>query len=130
MNRLSTIAGADNIIVMSKGRIAEQGTHAELLKRGSIYSDMVRQQSVQSTLEGGTSNGIPSKSELDEKASSKQLQIAGGITERAVTMPEQAKESSSIWSLVRFVYSLNREDGVLIFLGLLSSVVAGASHPA
>jgi len=36
-HRLSTIQNADIILVMDKGRIVEQGTHAELLKRGLIY---------------------------------------------------------------------------------------------
>lgn len=37
-HRLSTIVGADLIVVMERGRIAEQGTHAELLRRKGIYA--------------------------------------------------------------------------------------------
>lgn len=36
--RLSTVRNADRIIVLDKGRIAEEGTHAELLKKGGIYT--------------------------------------------------------------------------------------------
>ena len=39
-HRLSTIKGADFIIVLQAGRIAEQGTHAELLQRKGIYSQL------------------------------------------------------------------------------------------
>ncbi|HRK97981.1 MAG: ABC transporter ATP-binding protein [Alphaproteobacteria bacterium] len=39
-HRLSTIQSADKIIVMDKGRIAEQGTHSELLIKNGIYARM------------------------------------------------------------------------------------------
>ncbi|MBA2882838.1 subfamily B ATP-binding cassette protein MsbA [Desulfosalsimonas propionicica] len=43
-HRLSTIMGADRIIVLSGGRIAEQGTHADLLKQKGEYSRFYYQQ--------------------------------------------------------------------------------------
>ena len=39
-HRLTTIMKADKIIVLKDGKIAEQGTHDELLERKGIYSEM------------------------------------------------------------------------------------------
>lgn len=39
-HRLSTIIDADNIILIENGRIADQGTHAELLKKSPLYGEM------------------------------------------------------------------------------------------
>ena len=44
-HRLSTIAAMDRLIVLDKGRIAEAGTHGELLTRDGIYASLWRRQS-------------------------------------------------------------------------------------
>ncbi|PJI06837.1 MULTISPECIES: ABC transporter ATP-binding protein [Clostridium] len=43
-HRLSAVKDADEIIVLDKGRIAEKGTHDELLKKGGIYYEIYREQ--------------------------------------------------------------------------------------
>src|SRR3954447_7944583 len=52
-HRLSTIAALDRLIVLEQGRIVEEGTHANLLKRNGVYARMWRRQS------GGFLNAEP-----------------------------------------------------------------------
>lgn len=39
-HRLGTIRNADNIIVLKEGRVAEQGSHDQLLAKNGVYADM------------------------------------------------------------------------------------------
>jgi ATP-binding cassette subfamily B protein len=43
-HRLSTILAADMILVLDRGRLLEQGTHAELLERGGLYATLYDRQ--------------------------------------------------------------------------------------
>lgn len=43
-HRLSTIHNADKILVVERGVIAEQGTHAELMEKGGIYARLIEMQ--------------------------------------------------------------------------------------
>ena len=43
-HRMRTIAGADKIVVLENGRVAEQGNPEELMKNGGIFSNMARLQ--------------------------------------------------------------------------------------
>jgi ATP-binding cassette subfamily B multidrug efflux pump len=44
-HRLSTIAAMDRLVIMDRGRIVEDGSHTELLKRGGLYADLWARQS-------------------------------------------------------------------------------------
>lgn len=44
-HRLSTIAAMDRLIIMDKGRIVEEGTHKQLLKRNGLYANLWKRQS-------------------------------------------------------------------------------------
>ena len=48
--RISTVAHADEIIVLDNGRITERGTDAELRKNGGLYADLARRQELAAEL--------------------------------------------------------------------------------
>ena len=61
-HRISTIQNADHILVLEEGRMAEYGTHAELLALGGIYSGIYEKQQLEKQLnedqpEGGAVRG-------------------------------------------------------------------------
>lgn len=49
-HRLSTVVDADRIVVLDCGQVAEEGSHAELLRRGGLYADMWARQAQEQAL--------------------------------------------------------------------------------
>jgi ATP-binding cassette subfamily B protein len=50
-HRVSTVRQADRIVVLSHGRIVEQGTHAQLVEAGGYYADLSQKQTLEEELE-------------------------------------------------------------------------------
>ncbi|MDR7518177.1 MAG: ATP-binding cassette domain-containing protein, partial [Armatimonadota bacterium] len=50
-HRISTVRGADLIVVLEAGRIVEQGTHDALLAAGGLYADLYEKQLLREALE-------------------------------------------------------------------------------
>ncbi len=50
-HRLSTIVGAHQIVVLDDGKVAERGTHGELLAKGGLYSELWARQAAERELE-------------------------------------------------------------------------------
>jgi ATP-binding cassette subfamily B protein len=53
-HRISTVKDADEILVLDEGRVAERGSHRELLERNGIYAQMYRRQLLEEELDVDT----------------------------------------------------------------------------
>jgi ATP-binding cassette, subfamily B, multidrug efflux pump len=49
-HRVSTVRGADQIVVLDQGRVAESGTHDALVRHDGLYAELYRKQLLEEEL--------------------------------------------------------------------------------
>ncbi|OJI88949.1 hypothetical protein ASPTUDRAFT_182579 [Aspergillus tubingensis CBS 134.48] len=147
-HRLSTITSADNIIVMSKGRILEQGTHVELMAKEGAYFDLVKLQTLgTSSTKTDTSASVDSISKSDDTSLTEAENEKASLTPETLEKTEETKVSEtetpagdeaaeeeeletpkkSLWALAKGYAPSLRPHLLYIFLALIgSSIVGGA----
>ncbi|KAH7348327.1 ABC multidrug transporter SitT [Rhexocercosporidium sp. MPI-PUGE-AT-0058] len=139
-HRLSTITNADNIIVMHKGRILEQGTHSELMTNKGAYAELVRLQTMGSSPAKGSSADPVSKSDMESLTdldTEKSLSIdaeKGAIAASEVAAEPEEEEpqtpSKTLWSLIKGYAPALRPHLLIIFIALLGSTAVGGAFSA
>ncbi|KAI9837523.1 MAG: GTPase-activating protein [Sarea resinae] len=148
-HRLSTIKTADNIVVMSEGRIVEQGTHDDLIGRKTVYHTLVEAQRIAAENEDKNPEEAVLFEEKDPqlyKTSSSEKEMAydsgkqdlefGRIqSQKSVSsMALQTKalrndRQYSLWTLIKVVAGFNRKEAPIMFFGLVCTVIAGGGNP-
>jgi len=142
-HRLSTIKTADNIVVMSRGRIIEQGSHDELLEKKSAYYNLVEAQQISAAneekkLEENTELA-EDEEELEKSSSTERVvsrqkleRIATGKSVSSAILENKQSDSGpqySLWTLIKVVGSFNRPEAWIMLIGLFFSIIAGGGNP-
>ena len=141
-HRLSTIKTADNIVVMSHGRIVEQGSHDDLLQMEAAYYNLVEAQRISAENEVKKSDQNETANESDEEVA---LQVSEKVVshqklERLATTKSVSSTilerkdiikggQYSLWTLIKLVGHFNRQESWLMLIGLVFSIIAGAGNP-
>ena len=150
-HRLSTIKDAHNIVVMTSGRIVEQGTHDELLAKRGAYYNLVEAQKIaqeealspdeeeaidetdeklirQKTNASGRYEEDPDDKDIAKKlnrSQSQKSQSSMALQGRTT----QSEQRDSLWTLIKLIASFNKTEIIYMLIGLSFSIICGAGNP-
>ncbi|KIX00030.1 uncharacterized protein Z518_10957 [Rhinocladiella mackenziei CBS 650.93] len=137
-HRLSTIRDADNIVVMANGKIVEQGTHGNLIKRRSSYFNLVEAQQIRhdpSEKVGLLAPPEYSDSEKDDKQAApeqhptRQTALLETSTEAQEDDQRTDKRGTETSGLIPFIVQFNTQDKGWMTIGLVMSIFGGSGTP-
>lgn len=150
-HRLSTITNADNIVVMLKGRILEQGTHSVLMANNGPYAELVNLQTLGTSFsKDGSGSSVDSISRsdgaslTDVEADKNSMLKAEPDNEKVLVSADEAPSAEedeeesdepetpkkSIWNLVTGYAPAVRPHLLMVVFALLGSVVVGGAFSA
>ncbi|EEY16463.1 multidrug resistance protein [Verticillium alfalfae VaMs.102] len=147
-HRLSTIRDAHNIVVMSEGRIVEQGTHDELLELNAAYYNLVTAQNIAAVNEM-TPEEAAAIDEKDEQLIRQASRSKEGYvhdpqddinlnrtttTKSASSVALQGKQPEpekkyGLWTLIKLIGSFNKKEVHFMLIGLIFSIICGGGNP-
>ncbi|KAK4873208.1 hypothetical protein RN001_015237 [Aquatica leii] len=125
-HRLSTIKQADRIVVMSEGRVQEEGTHQDLLQKKGVYFAMVMAQIPHETFK----QKVPVQASLTTPELDEETIVENEEQIQKFNLPEVVQQTEnlhrySIWPIIKY----NLPEWWAILLGCISSLVNGAGIP-
>ncbi|KAG6257221.1 hypothetical protein E4U23_007418 [Claviceps purpurea] len=140
-HRLSTIQTADKIIVMSEGRVVEEGTHSELIAMRGTYAGFVDLQSLRdpSVKTDGTKSMEENKSSddslvevqiKDAKTMSPNVPNESREDHQPLNDPDSSMKKNSPWAPVRVLFSFIRPHAIIALIALAAASVVGGAFSA
>ncbi|CAO2176463.1 unnamed protein product [Urochloa humidicola] len=132
-HRMSTIVNADTIVVVENGRVAQTGTHHELLEKSTFYSNVCSMQNIEKEAEkkvASTSDNV-----IEEQIS--EAHISQSSTNQETKNKLERMESKQlnkeivreIHPFFRLWYGLHKEDILNILFGSSAAAISGISKP-
>ena len=125
-HRLSTIKSADNIVVLEKGIVVEQGSHDRLLSQRGIYASLVSEQGDESQSADASEQEtdtidyeLPCYSDVVSPLGERTLEAQEGA------MNHRAKLPSTVIEIARF----NKPEMLYMVVGSLATILCGAAFP-
>ncbi|KAK8079182.1 hypothetical protein PG994_002989 [Apiospora phragmitis] len=152
-HRLSTVKNADNIVVMSEGRIIEQGNQDKLFEKKGAYYNMVETQRIAkeqvsqdqdddpmlSTEENVPGSNFGEKGNYSGKEGSGEQfldiqpkEVHTNLAASRMTNEKRQEDSGdnyTLYTLTRFIAGLNKKEWKVMAFGLLLSIVTGGGNP-
>jgi ATP-binding cassette, subfamily B (MDR/TAP), member 1 len=151
-HRLSTIRDAHNIVVMSEGRIVEQGTHDDLVEKRGAYFNLVTAQSIAavnelspeeeealnekeaelvrkiSTAKGDSGFLADPDDNIREKLQRATSSKSASSVALQGRKPEETKKYG-IWTLLKLIGSFNREEWKIMAIAFFFAGICGCGNP-
>jgi ATP-binding cassette, subfamily B (MDR/TAP), member 1 len=152
-HRLSTIKTADNIVVMSRGTVVEQGRHDELLESRGAYYNLVEAQKISAKREEARAAEQEKSDAVEEelnrqvtRKSAKSVQsdpddanlrkkldrTTSTQSVSSAALKSRAPETEveySLGTLIKLTASFNTPELALMLIGLICSVICGGGNP-
>ncbi|RLM60881.1 ABC transporter B family member 19-like [Panicum miliaceum] len=132
-HRMSTIVNADTIVVVENGRVAQTGTHHELLEKSTFYSNVCSMQNIEKEAEkkvASTSDNVVE--EQIGEAHIRQSSTKQGTKNKLerVELKQRKREIvKEIHPFFRLWYGLHKEDILKILFGSSAAAISGISKP-
>lgn len=142
-HRLSTITNADNIIVMHKGHVVEEGNHSELMAKKGTYADLVGMQTLHTPSSRSDALGNDSPGSKDDHVSLTETltendapasndnestkEKTGQDTPSEEEEDEPETPSKSLWALCKGYAPALRPHLLVLLVALLGSIIVGGA---